>query len=294
MTTRPRLRLAAVCGALLVGAMLAAAAQAQNYPNRADHHGRAVRAGRADRRAGPRRGGDAAGEDRPEHRGREQDRRLRRDRRGLCGARRRRTATRCSPIRSPTRRTCITCRCPTARWTTSRRSAGSSTGRRWCSSSTPSCRTRRWRSWSPTPRPTRTSSASARPGPASSPGMALAQLNAAAKTRDRRRALSRLGRGGARGRRRRDPGRVHVLLAGQAAGGRRQGACARGREPEAACRPGPTCRRSRAGLQDRPARLRRSRRAGQDAEADHRISQQAAQRGGADRRSSRRAWRRSA
>ena len=36
------------------------------------------------------------------------------------------------------------CRCPTTRWMISRRSAGSSTARRWSWSSTPSCRSRRW------------------------------------------------------------------------------------------------------------------------------------------------------
>ena len=50
------------------------------------HHRRAVSAGRTDRRAGARVRGDAAGEDRPERRGREQDRRLRHGWRGLCRA----------------------------------------------------------------------------------------------------------------------------------------------------------------------------------------------------------------
>ena len=45
---------------------------------------------------------------------------------------------------------------------------------------------------------------------------------------------------------RRDPGRVHVRLAGQAAGRRRQGARARGRSAERASRPGPMCRPSRS------------------------------------------------
>ena len=53
----------------------------------------------------------------------------------------------------------------------------------------------------------------------------------ACQDRDRGRALSRLGRGGPQRRGRRDPRRLRLLFPGQAACGRWQGACARGREP---------------------------------------------------------------
>ena len=87
-------------------------------------------------------------------------------------------------------------------------------------------------------------------GPASSPGLSLMQVNLTAKTEIVSGALSRLRRGGARGDRRRHPGRVHVLLAGQAAGGRRQAARSRRRDAEA--NPGLAGRAdvSGAGLQD--------------------------------------------
>src|SRR5580704_14145438 len=67
---------------------LAGASAGAELPGAADHHDRAVRGRRLDRRAGARSRRDAAGADRPEHHRREQAGRLRHARRRLCGARR--------------------------------------------------------------------------------------------------------------------------------------------------------------------------------------------------------------
>ena len=117
-------------------------------------------------------------------------------------------------------------------------------------------------------------------GPASSPGLTLCRST---RRKPDRRRCPIAGRARRRARwRRRHPGRVHVLFAGQAAGGRRQGRAHRRRGAEA--NPGLAGRAddSGTGLQDHRPRLRRSRRARQDTEADRPVVQQAPQRGGAD------------
>ena len=172
------------------------------------------------------------------------------------------------------RRTCTTCRSPTIRSTISPRSAGSSTGRRWCWSSTPSCRSRRSPSWLRPPRPIPTRYSFGTSGPASSPNATLVQFNAAGRNQDHRGAVSRLRRSRHRRRHRRHPGRRSHSTPRASAGRHRQDSGARDRRPEAdrglAGRSDPP----RARLQDRSARLRRACRAGEDAEADRRLPQQ--------------------
>ena len=81
-----------------------------------------------------------------------------------------------------------------------------------------------------------------RPGLLAGDGAGAAQYRG--QDQHRRGALSRLRRRGARGRRRRDPGRIRLHLAGQAAGRRRQGPRAGGCGTRSGLRPGPTCRPS--------------------------------------------------
>ena len=101
----------------------------------------------------------------------------------------------------------------------------------------------------------------------------------ARRHQDHRRALSRLRPGRRLGGDRRHPGHLHVLFQRQAAGGRRQGARARGLEPAADRDLARGPHHGRARLPGfRPPRLRRPGRARQDAGVDRRLPQQASQR----------------
>ena len=226
---RPRLWL--LCSARSSSARSAAAAQAQNYPNRAitivvpfaaggltDVPARVFAAMLQEKI-----GQNVVVENKTGG--------IRHDRRRVCGRARRRTAIRCSPIRSPTRRTCTTSRCPTTRSTTSRmigmdrRGAAAGAHHQRQAAVQDAGRAGRRREG----RSEEDQLRHLRSGHLAGDRADAAQC--ARQDRDRRRAVSRLRRGGAQRRGRRHPGRLRVLLAGQAAGRRRQGARARGREP---------------------------------------------------------------